>query len=576
MYGRLGVYRAIFRHTGISILKTLTKGIAIQAFSYATILWTLYILGVVHLGSVELPRSILIIAPLLILVSTLGIRALAHTFLSGLFKAKSKYAVRNRLLIYGAGNAGIQVLTAIQNSSSFSMIGFIDDNPSIQGREIYGHRIYSEIDLVWIVPQMGVTDIILAMPTLNRTDRFQLLEKLSVYPVHVRSLPNLEDLATGQIQIQDVKELDITDLLGRQTVQPDPILITRTIKDKVVLVTGAGGSIGSELSRQILKIGPSKLILLEISEFSLYSIDQDLRNIVNLGKFGQSTEILSLIGSVQNQARIDDLLRKFSPDTIFHAAAYKHVPLVEQNPFEGIQNNVFGTLIIATSAMFHKVKNFVLVSTDKAVRPTNIMGASKRLAEMILQALAEENSHTIFSIVRFGNVLGSSGSVVPLFRQQINQGGPITLTDFEVTRYFMTTPEASELVIQASAMAQGGEVFVLNMGEPIKIYELALRMVRLSGLTLKSEENPNGDIEIVKVGLRPGEKLYEELLIGENSMPTIHPRIMQARENFLSWSQLQNELNILKTNVNVFEKKLVIEQLKKLVTGFIPDVRVFY
>jgi len=572
-YWRLGVYRAIFRYTGISILKTLCEGVFIQCLAYSLVLWLLSFVGTVRLGSVELPRSILIIAPLLTLVFTGGIRALAHKLLSGLKKQHLGFRKESRLLIYGAGSAGLQAYAAIHNSPLFVTLGFIDDNPLLQGREIHGNRIYSFDDLTEIVPKMGVTDIILAMPTISRQQRYSILEKLRSYPVHVRSLPNIDELASGHIKIQDLKELDITDLLSRTTVQPNLELISQNILNKVVLVTGAGGSIGSELSRQILKASPTVLILFDVSEYSLYLIEQELLQVVTLGRYGQSTKLIAMLGSVRDPVRVDEVVGVYKPDTIFHSAAYKHVPLVEMNPFEGIKNNVFGTQIMANAAIKFSVNNFVLISTDKAVRPTNFMGASKRLAELVLQGLAAEQTKTIFSIVRFGNVLGSSGSVVPLFREQIRQGGPITITDSEVTRYFMTIPEAAELVIQSSAMARGGEVFVLDMGEPVRIFDLACRMIELSGLTIKSAGNPEGDIEIKTVGLRPGEKLYEELLIGDNPFPTQHPRIVQAKEAYLKFVDLERELENLANNMASNSIIDVIEQLKTLVSGFVPDSR---
>ena len=572
-YWSLGVYRAIFRHTGITILKTLCQGVFVQFLGYSFSFWVLSLFGWVSLGSVELPRSILILVPIFSLIFTGAIRASAFGLLSGLNQSRRGMKRDSRLLIYGAGVAGMQALAAISNSSLFTTLGFIDDNPTLQGREIQGNRIYGFHELTEIVPKMGVTDIILAIPSLTRVQRFNIIEKLREFPIHVRSLPNIDELASGHIQIQDLKELDVLDLLGRTTVQPDSKLIAHNISGKTVLVTGAGGSIGSELSLQILKENPAALVLFDVSEFSLYKIEQEVQKTISLGRYGQSTKIVYMLGSVRDEARISELIRTYKPDVIFHAAAYKHVPLVEMNPFEGIKNNVYGTQIVAKVAMTFGVSHFVLISTDKAVRPTNIMGASKRLAELVLQAFAAEKSNTKFSIVRFGNVLGSSGSVVPLFREQIRQGGPITITDFEVTRYFMTIPEAAELVIQSSAMARGGEVFVLNMGKPVKILDLATKMIELSGLTIKSESNPEGDIEIRRIGLRPGEKLYEELLIGDDPKPTQHPRIMQARESFLEWSKLEKELHILNKNMEMNLIGNVVEQFKILVSGFTPDER---
>ncbi len=580
-FWRLGVYRAIFRYTGISILKTLSYGVILQGIAYGVLLWTLSRMGIVKLGSIELPRSILILAPLLTFALCAGVRALAYKILSGFKNRTSGFKTQSRMLIYGAGSAGIQAYQAIKSSPAFKVLGFIDDNVDLQGREIYGNPIFAFDELAQIVPKMDATDIILAIPSLSRAERVKVIERLRAHPVHVRSLPNLDDLASGHIKIQDVKELDITDLLGRTAVQPDAELFKSTLEGKVVFVTGAGGSIGSELCRQILKANPLRLILLEVSEYALYLVEQELNRLKSLGRYAQRTEIVALLGSVRDEHRMQELISGYLPHTVFHAAAYKHVPLVELNPFEGLRNNVYGTRVLGELARKHGVANFVLISTDKAVRPTNVMGASKRLAELVLQALAFESSSassselskTVFSMVRFGNVLGSSGSVVPLFRQQILEGGPITLTDIEVTRYFMTIPEAAQLVIQASAMAKGGEVFVLDMGDPVKIYDLACRMVELSGLKVKSSLHPDGDIEIKEVGLRPGEKLYEELLIGDNPSPTQHPRIMQAREVFLTWQELSVELTELEKNMKLGNSSKVIEQLKTLVAGFVPDSR---
>jgi len=573
IFWRLGVYRAIFRYTGVSIIKTLSYGVLLQGLAYGVILWIFSGLGLVKFAGYDLPRSILVLAPLLTFALCTGVRALAYKVLTGFEKSQKVFRNRSRLLIYGAGSAGIQAYQAIRSSAVFAVLGFIDDNVELQGREIQGNRIYAFAELSDIIPKMGVTDIILAMPSLSRSERVQILERLRAHPVHVRSLPNLDDLASGHIQINDVKELDITDLLGRTTVQPDTELINSSLVGQVVLITGAGGSIGAELCRQILKTNPLILILLDVSEYALYRVEQELIRLKSLGRYAQNTQIIPLLGSVRDLHRMEEVFGDHKPHTIFHAAAYKHVPLVEINPFEGLRNNVDGTRVLGELAKKHRVANFVLISTDKAVRPTNIMGTSKRLAELVLQALAEESRDTVFSMVRFGNVLGSSGSVVPLFRQQILEGGPITLTDFEVTRYFMTIPEAAQLVIQASAMAKGGEVFVLDMGEPVKIYDLARRMVELSGLKVKTAEHPSGDIEIKRVGLRPGEKLFEELLIGDNPSATQHPRIMQAREAHLKWSDLVIELNTLEQRMKAKQTGLVIEQLKALVSGFVPDAR---
>jgi FlaA1/EpsC-like NDP-sugar epimerase len=410
------------------------------------------------------------------------------------------------------------------------------------------------------------------MPSIGRAKRNQILQDLREHQIHVRSLPDLIDLAQGRVTVLDIKELEPDDLLGRESVEPDSQLISKNISNKIVLVSGAGGSIGSELCRQILRANPQKLLLLDHSEFNLYAIESELINIMQAAGIEVAGKIIPILGSVKDERRLEEVFSQWSINTVYHAAAYKHVPLVESNPVEGLENNVIGTLNLATVAQKYGVHNFVLISTDKAVRPTNVMGASKRFSELILQALADTNKEksTCFSMVRFGNVLGSSGSVVPLFREQIRVGGPITLTHADVTRYFMTIPEAAQLVIQAGAMAKGGEVFVLDMGEPVKIYDLARRMVQLSGLSVQDNENPQGDIEIVVTGLRPGEKLYEELLIGENPVSTTHPLIMMAREEYLNLDDLMREIELLKISIKKSQVESLINQLKRLVQGYQP------
>jgi FlaA1/EpsC-like NDP-sugar epimerase len=408
------------------------------------------------------------------------------------------------------------------------------------------------------------------MPGISRKRRNELLAQIRTARVSVRTLPSVTDLAQGKVTISDLRELDIDDLLGREPVMPNHILLAMNVQSKIVMITGAGGSIGSELCRQILAVGPSKLLLIEQSEFALYAIHQELEE-----KLAERLiELVPLMASVQDEERMREIMSTWRPDTVYHAAAYKHVPLVEHNPAEGIKNNVFGTLCAAQAAADSGVSDFVLISTDKAVRPTNIMGASKRLAELVLQALAATNPSTKFSMVRFGNVLGSSGSVVPKFRQQIRDGGPITLTHPEITRYFMTIPEAAQLVIQAGAMAKGGDVFVLDMGQPVKILDLAIRMVELSGLTIKDAQNSEGDIEIEITGLRPGEKLYEELLIGENPHRTTHPRIMKALEEFIPWEVFEDKLNALHLLLNSNDVSLILSTLKDILPGYTPNEKI--
>ena len=444
----------------------------------------------------------------------------------------------------------------------------------LHGQVLNGLKIYDPAKIVALVTKLHVTQVFLAMPSTLRARRNEILELVRAAHVQVRTLPGVLELAQGKVQVSDLKELDIEDLLGRDPVPPNPLMLSRSITGKVVMVTGAGGSIGSELCRQIVKLRPSTLLLVELTEFALYAIEHELQSRI-LEESAVDLKLVPLLANVRDGSRMAEILRTWKPHTVYHAAAYKHVPLVEHNPAEGVKNNVLGTLTTAMQAAAHGVSDFVLISTDKAVRPTNVMGTSKRLAEMVLQAqaavMAKAGGKTRFSMVRFGNVLGSSGSVVPLFRKQIKEGGPITLTDERITRYFMTIPEAAQLVVQAGAMANGGDVFVLDMGEPVRIIDLAKRMVELTGLGLRDESNPSGDIEIRVTGLRPGEKLYEELLIGDNPMPTHHPRIMKAHEDFLPWEQLQPRLNELTQVLDINDVPRIRALLKDLVPGYQPD-----
>ncbi len=535
---KFGLYRAIFRYTGQAALLTTAQAVMLYgAVLLGVLLWQQW---------PGVPRSLGVLQPLIFLLLVGSSRVIARFWLSG-FRKKAD----GRLLIFGAGTAGVQTATAISSSGQYVLIGFVDDDSSKVGRSINGVSVFSPADVPKIVVQNGVTDILLALPSASRARRNSIIEDLRSLPVHIRTLPGLADLASGRVTVQDFKELDIEDLLGRDPVPPNTELLAPNLAGKVVLVTGAGGSIGSELCRQILAEHPSKLLLLDHNEFGLYCIHQELQSLCDAKEL--EVELVPLLGSVSNPKRLQEICQTYRPVTVYHAAAYKHVPMVESNPAEGIVNNVFGTLNMARAALDSGAANFVLISTDKAVRPTNIMGASKRMAELVLQALAAAQvgllgPHTsaCFSMVRFGNVLGSSGSVVPLFRRQLAAGGPLTVTHSEVTRYFMTIPEAAQLVLQAGAMASGGEVFVLDMGEPVRILDLAHRMVELSGMKVRDAAHPDGDIEIAITGLRPGEKLYEELLIGEDPTPTAHPRIMKAHEDHLSWPVLELQLQILR------------------------------
>jgi FlaA1/EpsC-like NDP-sugar epimerase len=554
-----GLYRAIFRYSGWPALLAVARAIAVYSLMYASVFTAI--------GVQDVPRTVGIIQPILLLLFVGASRALARIWLGDQYQSILKHASRPKVLIYGAGRTGRQLAAAMNNSPEMQVVGFLDDDDRLHGHVLNGLPIYNPTDLSNLVTTLAIGDVLLAMPSLSRKRRNEILSGIRGAHVSVRTLPSMTDLAQGKVSISDLRELDIDDLLGREPVMPNHILLAMNVRSKVVMVTGAGGSIGSELCRQILAAGPSKLLLIEQSEFALYAIHQELEEKLS----GRDIVLVPLLASVQDDERMREIMSTWHPDTVYHAAAYKHVPLVEHNPAEGIKNNVLGTMRTAQAAAENGVSDFVLISTDKAVRPTNIMGASKRLAEMVLQAIAATNPGTKFSMVRFGNVLGSSGSVVPKFRQQIRDGGPITLTHPEITRYFMTIPEASQLVIQAGAMAKGGDVFVLDMGQSVKIMDLACRMIELSGLTVKDEQNPDGDIAIEISGLRPGEKLYEELLIGDNPMPTSHSRIMKAHEEFIPWSELEDKLKALEMALNVNDVGVTRLMMEKLVTGYTPS-----
>jgi FlaA1/EpsC-like NDP-sugar epimerase len=561
-----GLYRAIFRYSGLPAMMTVVKAVSIYAAIYGFAFTVISVPGV--------PRSVGIIQPLLLLVGVSLSRAFVRYWLGGIYQSLVGNEQLPRVLIYGAGSAGRQLAGALKTSPEMVVVGFLDDDDRLYGQVLNGLKIHNPSGMLDLVAKLRVTQVFLAIPSATRTRRNEILELVRAAHVQVRTLPGVLALVQGEVQVSDLKELDIEDLLGRDPVPPNPLLLAKNITHKVVMVTGAGGSIGAELCRQIVKAGPSVLLLLEMTEFALYAIEHELQSCLSKGA-NQDVRVVSILANVRDAARMDEILRTWKPDTLYHAAAYKHVPLVEHNPAEGVMNNVLGTLNTAQLAVTHGVTDFVLISTDKAVRPTNVMGASKRLAEMVLQAQAaqvrEQGGRTRFSMVRFGNVLGSSGSVVPLFRQQIKDGGPITLTDERITRYFMTIPEAAQLVIQAGAMASGGDVFVLDMGEPVKIIDLAKRMVELSGLSLKDAENPNGDMAIAVTGLRPGEKLYEELLIGDNALPTGHPRIMKAHEDFLPWDALQAKLVDLGLALQANNVPMIQAFLKELVPEYQPN-----
>lgn len=550
---RTGLYRAVIRYMAAKAFGSLAVGITLSALILATSSFT---------TQANLPRSSIIIYWFTALALLGGPRLLIRNIITQLNNTKKESVV-----IYGAGNQGIALLNALSNDSKYRPIAFIDDNYKKQRTVIHSLKVHKPKDLKELNDNNNINKVLLALGNTNSSKRKQLIESLAEYNLEILTTPAVQDIVSGKSKIEEVKEVEIEDLLGRDCVNPDHLLLSDNIENKTVLVTGAGGSIGSELCRQIIKLKPSKLIMIELNEFSLYNIEQELN------QYCQNTdpckvEVVSILGSVQKQNRLETIFKTFNVQTIYHAAAYKHVPMVEHNVVEGVRNNIFGTWYCAEAAINANVERFVLISTDKAVRPTNVMGASKRLAELVLQALSKRQSDTLFCMVRFGNVLGSSGSVVPLFRKQIKASGPITVTHPDIIRYFMTIPEASQLVIQAGAMGKGGDVFVLDMGEPVKIVNLAKKMIVLSGLTEKSDSNPHGDIKIEFSGLRPGEKLYEELLIGDNVEGSEHPRIMTANEVHLTWPETHNLLNRLDSACHDFKVEEVINLLLEAPAAF--------
>jgi FlaA1/EpsC-like NDP-sugar epimerase len=579
-----GLYRAIFRYVGTAAFLSITRVFII----YTSIIFCIFTLY----GVDGVPRSVGVIQPILLFIGIGASRYFVRYWLGSINNIQTSfYRAQPISLIYGAGSAGRQLATGLSSNKEMLVKGFIDDDPSLQGSTINGITVYPNTGLESLIHRLNITDVLLAIPSADQKHRSEIIASLNGCGVRVRTLPGLNDLVSGRVRTSDLHDLDMNDLLGRAVVPPEIGLLEKNIQNQVVLVTGAGGSIGSELCRQIIKFSPKSLILIDSSEHSLYLIHEELKRALiglerdrlegvgddesELPNIELPIKLIPCLASVRDGDLLLKIFRTHQPATVFHAAAYKHVPLVEQNPTEGIRNNVFGTFTCAQVSLECGVSNFILVSTDKAVRPTNVMGASKRIAELVLQSIAEigvKGEHsTNFSMVRFGNVLGSSGSVAPLFSAQIAAGGPITLTHSEVTRYFMTIPEAAQLVIQARAMADGGDVFVLDMGEPVRIYDLAIKMIYLSGLLVKDEDHPHGDIEIKVTGLRPGEKLYEELLIGDNPQPTAHPKIMKAHEEFLSWDDLQHELEKLNSALDTSDDQLIRVMLKKLVPGFQPN-----
>lgn len=585
LFIRFGMYRAVMRYFGNDALIAIIKAVTLSALLLGFIIyWASNHQNVV-------PRSITFNYWWLSLIMIGGLRlAMRQYFLGDWFAAAAQhvpFAQRDdglpKVAIYGAGAAGNQLVAALRMDRAMRPVAFIDDDASISDRVIAGLQVYRPEQLEQMINVTGAQEILLAIPSSTRTRRREILNFLEGYPLHVRSVPGIMDLASGRVKVDDIQEVDIGDLLGRDTVPAQADLLERCITEQTVLVTGAGGSIGSELCRQILGQTPKYLLLFDHSEFNLYSILSELEQ--RVARESLTVSLVPILGSVRNQSQLLDIMRTWHVDTVYHAAAYKHVPMVEHNITEGLMNNVIGTLHTAQAALQAGVANFVLISTDKAVRPTNVMGSTKRLAEMTLQALSREVApvlfgdssnvsqvnKTRFTMVRFGNVLGSSGSVIPLFHKQIKAGGPLTVTHPKITRYFMTIPEAAQLVIQAGSMGKGGDVFVLDMGEPVKIVELAEKMIHLSGFSVRSERNPMGDIAIEFTGLRPGEKLYEELLIGDNVIATRHPMIMSANEDFLPWDTLKEFLRQLMAAAAVDDFVRVRQLLRETVSGYSPE-----
>ncbi|MBU1619101.1 MAG: polysaccharide biosynthesis protein [Gammaproteobacteria bacterium] len=551
----LGLYRAILRYMAPQAVATVSNGVFLSSMGLVVFCWFLPLADIIRLV-----LCFAVIAVLLIGGSRWGFRSAIQM---------QRHKAKSRVLIYGAGCSGRQLLYALQSGDEYKPVIFVDDNTELQKTTVCGLTVLPLALLEKAIQRYRIDRVLLAMPSAGRGRKRELLELLSKLPVPIQSIPGMADLVAGHMKIDDLQDIRIEDLLGREVIEPDQELLQANIRNKVVMVTGAGGSIGSELCRQIIRCKPDMLVLFDVSEFALYSIERELNAVKR--RFGYQCAIKPVLGSVQQQKLLEQVMTNFQVHTVYHAAAYKHVPLVEYNMVEGVRNNVFGTWACAEAAITAKVENFVLISTDKAVRPTNVMGASKRMAELVLQGLASRQIGTRMCMVRFGNVLGSSGSVVPLFAQQIKAGGPVTLTHKEITRFFMTIPEASQLVIQAGAMAKGGEVFVLDMGEPVRIYDLATRMIHLAGLKLKDKTNPNGDIEIQITGLRPGEKLYEELLIGNNESKTEHARIRAAKEQYLSWSATMLLLNSLDVACQSFDQQLLRQILLDAPIGFAPS-----
>lgn len=562
IFNNAGLYRSLVLYMGLQSGLVILKGVTLST--------VLISLAVYATEDFAFPAQALLVFWMTGVLLVGGLRFMAKIVMQNMIHS---FRPREPVIIYGAGSSGMQLVAALNSGDQYLPVAFVDDSESLVGNTVHGIRVHNPASIGELIETYSVRQILLAIPSATHAERKQILNCLEHYPVHVRTVPDMFDMLSGKVRVDEIRDIEIEDLLGRDIVPPDPQLLGACIKDSNVMITGAGGSIGSELCRQILRLRPATMLLYDNSEYGLYMIESELREAQRAIDGGQGIKIVALLGSVRNQAQVENIMRRFSIRTVYHAAAYKQVPMVEKNIVEGVQNNIFGTLVLAKAAARYNVENFVFISTDKAVRPANIMGATKRFAEQILQALAatgeESGSGTRFSMVRFGNVLGSSGSVVPLFRKQIAQGGPVTVTHSEVTRYFMTVQEAAQLVIQAGSMASGGDVFVLDMNEPVRIVDLARKMIHLMGYIIKDERNPSGDIAIEYTGLRPGEKLYEELLIGEQVTGTDHPKIMRAEEDFLRWPEIEALLRRLEVACANLDQQLIRELLSEAIGGFV-------
>jgi FlaA1/EpsC-like NDP-sugar epimerase len=558
LFARLGLYRAVIRFMGPAAMVAVGSGVTLSVLLLALYERTI--------GTHEVPLSAFAIYWALALLYVGGSRFLARHLLNGQGRSTTRVA------IYGAGEAGAQLASALKMRGDYMPVAYIDDDRKLQRSYVNGIEVFDADELPELIDRLKITRVLLALPQASRRRRRDILRNLEPLHVHLQTVPEISDIVAGRAKVEDIRDVDVGDLLGRDAVPPNPMLLDACIRNRSVMVTGAGGSIGSELCRQIVRLAPNRLILFEMSELALYTIERELRALVE--RLGLNVELVPLLGNAHHKYRVREVLQTYGVQTVYHAAAYKHVPIVEANMIEGIHNNVFSTWHTAEAALETGVETFVLISTDKAVNPTNVLGATKRLAELVLQGLQRRGAKTRFCMVRFGNVLESSGSVVPLFREQIHNGGPVTVTHPEVIRYFMTIPEAAQLVLQAGSMGIGGDVFVLDMGKPVRIDHLARHMVNLMGLTVRDEEHPDGDIEIEYIGLRPAEKLFEELLIGNNVAGTEHPMIMRATEHSISWESLQLVLDELLIAMRKFDCKRAREILHEVVAEYVPAAQI--